>query len=78
MTEKQNGWNDFYGSNGCARCEQDKGAFIMSRFNLDKICMKCQEKEKAHPDYQKAADAELKEVQAGNMNFVGIGKPVDL
>ena len=50
----------------------------MSIFNKDRICMVCKEKEKAHPDYQKAVDAELQAVKSGNMNFAGIGKPADL
>ena len=70
--------DDFYNSSECVRCGKNVGAFTMSRFNLDRICMGCQEIEKAHPDYQQAVDAELKEIQAGNMNFVGIGKPADL
>jgi hypothetical protein len=50
----------------------------MSRFNTDIICTKCEEKEKAHPRYKEAWEAELREVQAGNYNYPGIGKPEDL
>jgi hypothetical protein len=47
----------------------------MSVFNTDDICMPCKDKEKAHPDYKKAQDAERKQVQQGNYNFTGIGLP---
>jgi hypothetical protein len=50
----------------------------MSRFNTQDLCMKCLEKEKKHPKYKEAAEAELRAVQAGNYNFPGIGKPADL
>jgi len=69
---------DFYDSPECKRCGKDKGAFTMSRFNTDRICMDCQEKEKAHPDYPKAVEAELAQCKQGNYNFEGIGKPADL
>jgi hypothetical protein len=36
------------------------------------------EKEKAHPDYEKAYDKEFEEVKAGNYNYEGIGLPEDL
>jgi len=62
----------------CQRCYKESIAHTMSRFNTDLICMDCEEKEKKHPDYQAAADAELKAVQSGDMNFPGIGKPGDL
>jgi len=50
----------------------------MSMFNEDILCMECKEKEKQHPDYNKAVDAEAAQVRAGNYNFKGIGKPADL
>ena len=37
--------------------------------------MKCAEEERNHPDYQKAADAELAAVKRGDTNFPGIGWP---
>jgi hypothetical protein len=45
----------------------------MSRFNTDEICLECEQLETQHPDYQKAKDAELAQVKAGNMNFAGVG-----
>lgn len=62
----------------CDRCHQPALATIMSRFNTDTICLPCEKKERAHPDYQKAADAELAAVRRGDYNFPGIGKPADL
>ena len=50
----------------------------MSRFNTDILCMECERKEKAHPKYQEARDAELRAVQAGNYNYPGIGLPEGL
>jgi uncharacterized Zn finger protein (UPF0148 family) len=50
----------------------------MSRFNTDIICPTCEDREKRHPKYQEARDAEFKAVQRGNYNFPGIGKPADL
>jgi len=50
----------------------------MSRFNTDIICVPCEDKEKAHPLYEKAWEAELAAVKAGDYNYPGIGKPEDL
>jgi hypothetical protein len=50
----------------------------MSRFNTDWICLACEEKERAHPLYKKASEAELAAVRSGDFNFKGIGKPADL
>ena len=47
----------------------------MSRFNTDVLCQKCIEEERSHPDYEKAAEAELAAVRRGNTNFSGIGWP---
>jgi hypothetical protein len=47
----------------------------MSRFNTDVLCMRCIEEEKMHPDYPKAAAAELETVRRGDYNFPGIGWP---
>jgi hypothetical protein len=50
----------------------------MSKFNLDIICMDCKQKERNHPDYDRADKAECDAVRSGNYNFPGIGKPGDL
>jgi hypothetical protein len=62
----------------CARCRKETRQTQMSRFNTDICCPDCIDKEKEHPKYREAADAELAEVKKGNMNFPGIGKPSDL
>jgi len=59
----------------CERCNQPTGnATTMSMFNEDVICMSCKEKEKQHPDYNKAVDTDNAEIKKGNYNFKGIGK----
>ena len=61
----------------CERCNQPTGnATTMSMFNEDVICMSCKEKEKQHPDYNKAVDTDNAEIKKGNYNFKGIGKDV--
>ena len=67
--------DEFLAKKKCDRCGGDLKVRIMSRFNADCICMKCAEEERQHPDYQKAADAELAAVRRGDMNFPGIGWP---
>jgi len=62
----------------CDRCSGTEKAFTMSFFNTDWICEDCDEKEKKHPDYPKAKEAELKAIKQGNFNFEGIGLPEDL
>ncbi len=69
---------DFFTKSKCDRCGGPLPVRTMSRFNRDVICLECQKKEKAHPDYQRACDAELEQVRMGNYNFEGIGKPADL
>ena len=48
---------------------------MMSRFDTSVLCMRCIEEEKKHPDYPKAAAAELAAIRRGDMNFPGIGWP---
>jgi hypothetical protein len=50
----------------------------MSLFNTDMCCVDCIETERAHPDFPRARDEELKQLQAGNYNFPGVGLPPDL
>ena len=64
----------FFTQDRCDRCGELK-VRTMSRFNTDCICMKCAEEERNHPDYQKAANAELAAVKRGERNFPGIGWP---
>ena len=62
----------------CDRCGEPTNITIMSMFNKDILCTHCKAIEKNHPDYDKAAKAELEECKKGNMNFEGIGLPDDL
>jgi len=76
MTDYPRGNTEF--SSTCDRCFKSPTAVIMSMFNEDWVCFDCLEKEREHPDYKKAQEAELNEIRKGNLNFPGIGKPVDL
>ena len=62
----------------CERCGQETISQSMSFFNTDMCCSDCLEKEKKHPKYQEARDAEEAAVRRGETNFPGIGKPADL
>ncbi len=61
------------------KCDRCGGSLehgrIMSRFSTETLCLDCEREERQHPDYQKAADAELAAVRRGDMNFPGIGWP---
>ncbi len=65
----------FFTVKKCDRCGVELKARQMSRFNTDVLCMRCIEEEKMHPDYEKAAEAELAAVKRGETNFPGIGWP---
>ena len=62
----------------CDRCGKDDGYITTSYFNTDTICWDCDTAERAHPDFQKAMDAEHEAVRRGDMNFPGIGLPAEL
>lgn len=62
----------------CERCGEKTSSMIVSMFSEEWICMSCKEKERKHPDYKKANDADIEQIKAGNYNFKGIGKPEDL
>lgn len=62
----------------CDRCGARMRVSIMSKFNTDIICLDCQEKERSHPDYERACRIEREAVRDGDYNFPGIGKPADL
>ena len=59
----------------CDRCGVKLTARIMSRFNEDCLCMVCEQEERNHPNYTKAAEAELAAIRAGDYNFPGVGWP---
>tara|TARA_R100000008_G_scaffold81942_1_gene65667 strand:- start:511 stop:705 length:195 start_codon:yes stop_codon:yes gene_type:complete len=62
----------------CHRCRKKTNIHTMSYFNEDEICMDCSDKERKHPDFKKARDADQAQIRNGNMNFAGIGKPSNL
>lgn len=62
----------------CDRCGDATRMTTMSWFNTEHICPICEKKELKHPDLKRAKEVEFKEVQSGNMNYPGIGKPDDL
>ena len=64
----------------CERCgvSLKLRAHTLSFFNTQMICMECREKERAHPGYKRAHDAEVEAVKRGDFNFPGVGKPEDL
>jgi hypothetical protein len=63
----------FFTQSKCDRCGKSlDGGRIMSRFNTDCICIDCAQKEKSDPEYEKAVQAELKEIKKGNYGFKGI------
>jgi recombinational DNA repair protein (RecF pathway) len=63
---------------GCERCKTPTGITTGSWFNQEMICLECNEKERAHPAFETAKQAEREAVLQGNYNFVGIGKPQEL
>ena len=62
----------------CKRCNKEVVVTTCSMFNTDTICMACQEKERSHPLYRQAQEAEHIEILKGNYNYEGIGLPEDL
>ena len=62
----------------CDRCGSETIGTIMSKFNTENICMNCKSKEREHPEYDRACEAEMRAVKAGDYNYPGIGKPSDL
>ena len=62
----------------CMRCGEETSVTIMSYFNTDILCIECDEKERAHPEFKEARAEEERHVRAGNYNFKGVGAPKDL
>jgi len=63
----------------CQRCnKKSDNGLIISIFNTEMICDDCKEKERRHPQYEKAREREYEEIKNGNYNFDGIGLPNDL
>jgi hypothetical protein len=62
----------------CDRCGKQSISSTMSYFNTDTICPECDDRERAHPRFQEARDAELEACKRGDYNFHGIGLPAEL
>jgi len=63
----------FFTQENCDRCGKSlSSGRIMSMLNKDCICMECHRKEKDHPRYKEAQDAEMAEVKKGNYNYTGV------
>jgi hypothetical protein len=62
----------------CDRCGATTGFFSTSYFNTDTLCRDCLERERRHPDYERAKRVEEDAVRRGDYNFPGVGKPADL
>lgn len=64
----------------CDRCGEESSAFKMSKLNTDTLCMKCIERERTHPRYQEAVEAERQAVLNGDYNYAGLlhGQPIVL
>ena len=69
----KNSEDTFFCGVHCQRCNDPHPPHTtMSRFNTDRICPTCEEKERVHPKYQEAVDAEIEQVKCGNYNYKGI------
>ena len=62
----------------CDRCGKETTTHTVSMFNTDDICVECKAKERAHPMYETARQADYEAIKKGIYNFKGIGKPDDL
>lgn len=62
----------------CDRCGKESGFSTGSYFNLDQICVECDEAERNHPEFERAREVELEHVKHGDFNFGGVGLPTDL
>ncbi len=65
-------------SSKCQRCNKEAIFTMMSIFNTEMICDVCQQKERQHPMFQKARQAEQDAISKGDYNYPGIGLPGDL
>lgn len=56
----------------CDRCGGALNLRILSRMNMDVLCMSCAEEERKHPYYKEAAKKEAFEAARGNTNYQGL------
>jgi hypothetical protein len=62
----------------CDRCNKAMAGWTLSKFNTEEVCGECIQKERAHPMYATACQAERKAAHSGEINYEKIGKPRDL
>lgn len=63
----------FFTRKTCERCHKPlNGGRTMSMFNTQCICLKCAEAEQNDSEYQKAVEAEHREIKKGNYNYEGL------
>jgi len=62
----------------CERCNKETLSTTMSMFNTQMCCNTCIQRERNHPKYPKAREAEHEAISRGDYNFPGIGLPEDL
>lgn len=62
----------------CDRCGKESVGSTGSYFNTETICFECADRERAHPDFERARRVETEAVQRGDYNFPGVGLPPDL
>lgn len=62
----------------CDRCGEETIFTTGSYFDESIVCLRCTQIEREHPDFHRARDTEVAQVQAGNYKFPGIGLPDDL
>ena len=53
----------------CERCKCKTSVVTMSWLNTQMICLECSDKEKFHPNYALAREAERAAVESGNYNY---------
>lgn len=66
------------GKIACERCGNKVGRHTMSFFNTETICLPCSKRERTHPKFPEARQAEETEIAKENYNFPGIGCPDEL
>lgn len=62
----------------CGRCRKPSTITTGSFFDTSMICIDCDERERSHPQFERAHDADVAAMRRGDFNFPGIGVPVDL
>lgn len=59
----------------CQRCGKKTSSHTMSWFNTQLICLECSDKERQHPEFFRAVEADHEAMRRGDYNFPGIGYP---